>query len=53
VSVPDESKEDEMKDVARYIEEHHADWGVALFIAPVLLGAWGITGIVCLVAKVL
>jgi hypothetical protein len=48
-----EDKEIEMKDAARYIEEHHADWGVALFIVPVMVGAWTLTGIVCFVSWML
>jgi hypothetical protein len=43
----------EMKDAARYIEEHHEDWGVALFIVPVLLAAWAMMGVASLAAWVL
>lgn len=44
------AEEDEMKAASKYIEEHHADWGVALFIVPVLLAAWAMTGMACLAA---
>ena len=42
-----------MKDASRYIEEHHEDWGVALFIVPVLLAAWAMMGVASLAGWVL
>ena len=54
MSVPGvQGEEDEMKDASRYIEEHHEDWGVALFIVPVLLAAWAMMGVASLAAWVL
>jgi len=52
-AVRHQDREIEMKAASRYINEHHADWGVALFIVPVLVGAWTMTGIACFVAWVL
>jgi hypothetical protein len=52
-AVRHQDREIEMKAASRYINEHHADWGVALFIVPVLVGAWSMTGIACFVAWVL
>ena len=54
MSVPGvQGEEDEMKAASRYIEEHHEDWGVALFIVPVLLAAWAMSGVASLAAWVL
>ncbi len=34
-----------MRAVCKYIEEHHEELGVALFITPVLLFACAVTGV--------
>ena len=43
--VPEQDKEHDMKVAWKYIEDHHEDFGVALFIVPVLLFAGAVTGV--------
>ena len=42
-----------MNGALRYIEEHRAEYGVALFIIPVLLFSGAMSGFGCLVAWML
>ena len=42
-----------MKAAWRYIEEHHDEYGVALFIVPALLCALAVTGIGYCLARAL
>ena len=42
-----------MRAVWKYIEEHHQDYGIALFIVPVLLLAGGLAGVGYLFASVM
>jgi hypothetical protein len=46
-------KENELNKVCRHIDEHHGQYGVALFIVPVLLGALALLSIVNFLAWVL
>jgi hypothetical protein len=42
-----------MKTAWKYIEAHHREYGVALFVVPVLLCACALAGMGCLLASVL
>jgi len=52
-TVPEQGKENEMKAAWKYIEEHHKEYGVALFIVPVLLCACAVAGVGWFLAWVL
>ncbi|MDB5871183.1 MAG: hypothetical protein JWQ07_625 [Ramlibacter sp.] len=41
-----------MNRVLMYVEEHHEEYGVALFVIPVLLGAFALVSVGCVLCWV-